>query len=186
MSELTITNAGKTITQLRPGMGSNNERLNQMKTQVFTITPDTHTEEAAVNESVFQADELANFMSEKGGTAIIQSIVVLDDDNNGNSLDIVFMDTDGLLDASDDATVIDVDDTADVASAAIVDSILGVVSISNYFDGVFWQVGQKDGIGLAIKAASTTRSIYISAINRGGTATWTAAGLRLKIGYIQD
>ena len=186
MSELTITTAGNSVTQLRPGMGSNNERLNQMKTKVFTITPDTHTEEAAVAESVFQADELANFMSEKGGTAIIQSIVILDDDDNGNSLDIVFMDAAGLLDASDDATVIDVDDTADAASTAIVDSILGVVNVSNYFDGVAWKVGQKDGIGLAIKSASTTRSIYISAINRGGTATWTAAGLRLKIGYIQD
>ena len=180
MSELTITNAGATVTQLRPGMSSNNERLNQMKTKVFTITPDTHTEEAAVNESVFQADELANFMSEKGGTAIIQSIVILDDDDNGNSLDIVFMDTVSLLDASDDATVID------AADGVIPDAILGVVNVSNYFDGVLWQVGQKDGIGLTIKSASTTRSIYISAINRGGTATWTAAGLRLKIGYIQD
>ena len=180
MSELTITEAGVSKTQLRPGMSSNNERLNQMKTKVFTITPDTHTEAAAVNESVFQADELANFMSEKGGTAIIQSIVILDDDDNGNSLDIVFMDTTGLLDASDDATVID------AADGAIPDAILGVVNVSNYFDGVLWQIGQKDGIGLAIKSASTTRSIYISAINRGGTATWTAAGLRLKIGYVQD
>ena len=180
MSELTITEAGVSKTQLRPGMSSNNERLNQMKTKVFTITPDTHTEAAAVNESVFQADELANFMSEKGGTAIIQSIVILDDDDNGNSLDIVFMDTTGLLDASDDATVID------AADGVIPDAILGVVNVSNYFDGVLWKVGQKDGIGLAIKSAITTRSIYISAINRGGTATWTAEGLRLKIGYVQD
>ena len=180
MSELTITNAGNTITQLRPGMGSNNNRLNEMKTKVFTITPDTHTEAAAVNESVFQADELANFMSEKGGTAIIQSIVILDDDDNGQPLDIVFMDTTGLLDASDDATVID------AADGVIPDAILGVVSVTNYFDGVLWQVGQKDSIGLTIKSASTTRSVYISAINRGSTSTWTAAGLRLKIGYIQD
>ena len=180
MSDLTIKHAGTTITQLRPGMTSTNQRLNEMKTKVFTVTPDTHTEAAAVNESVFQADELANFMSEKGGTAIIQSIVILDDDDNGQPLDIVFMDTTGLLDASDDATVID------AADGVIPDAILGVVSVTNYFDGVLWQVGQKDSIGLTIKSASTTRSVYISAINRGSTSTWTAAGLRLKIGYIQD
>ena len=180
MSELTITHAGSTVTQLRPGMGSSNERLNQMKTKVFTITPVCNNTSAAVNESVFQADELANFMSEKGGTAIIQSIIILDDDDNGQPLDIVFMDTTGLLDASDDATVID------AADGAIPDAILGVITISNYFDGVLWQVGQKDNIGLSIKSASTTRSVYISAINRGATSTWTAAGLRLKIGYIQD
>ena len=180
MSELTIEHAGQTITQLRPGMTSSNQRLNEMKTKVFTITPDTHTEEAAVAQSVFQADELENFMSEKGGTAIIQSIVILDDDDNGNALDKVLMDTTGLLDAGDDADVID------AADGVIPDAILGVVSVTNYFDGVLWQVGQKDNIGLTIKSASTTRSVYISAINRGGTATWTAEGLRLKIGYIQD
>ena len=180
MSELAITHGGISVTQLRPGMTSSNQRLNEMKTKVFTITPDNHTEEAAVAQSVFQADELENFMSEKGGTAIIQSIVILDDDDNGQSLDIVFMDTTGLLDASDDGTVID------AADGVIPDAILGVVTVSNYFDGVLWQVGQKDNIGLSIKSASTTRSIYISAINRGSTATWTAAGLRLKIGYIQD
>ena len=180
MSELTITTAGQAVTQERPGMSSNNERLNQMKTKVFTITPDTHTEEAAVNESVFQADELANFMSEIGGTAIIQSIVLLDDDDNGQPLDIVFMGTSGLLDASDDATVISAGD------GLVPDAIIGVVQISNYFDGVLWQVGQKDNIGLVIASRSNTRSIWISAINRGATSTWTAAGLRLKIGYIQD
>lgn len=181
MSDLTITHAGNAVTQLRPGMGSDNNRLNEMKTKVFTITPATATSECGTGEVVFQADELANFMSEKGGTAIIQSIVILDDDDKGEALDIVFMDTDGLLDASTAGST-----PIDAADGAIPDAILGVVSVSNYFDGVNWKVGQKDNIGLVIKSASTTRSVYISAVNRGAAVTYTSAGLRLKIGYIQD
>tara|TARA_R100000781_G_C4057016_1_gene119718 strand:- start:8 stop:553 length:546 start_codon:yes stop_codon:yes gene_type:complete len=181
MSELTITHAGNTVTQLRPGMGSDNNRLNEMKTKVFTITPTTTTAACATGDVVFQADELANFMSEKGGTAIIQSITILDDDDKGKALDIVFMDTDSLLDAtSAGGTAID------AADGTIPDSILGFVNVSNYFDGIAWKVGQADNIGLAIKSASTTRSVWISAVNRGDSQTWTAAGLRLKIGYIQD
>ena len=181
MSELTITHAGNTITQLRPGMSSSNERLNQMKTKVFTITPTTTTAECVAGDVVFQADELANFMSEKGGTAIIQSVTILDDDDKGESLDIVFMDTDGLLDATTAGGT-----AIDAADGVIPDAILGFATVSNYFDGIAWKVGQKDNIGLAIQSASTTRSIWISAVNRGSTQTWTAAGLRLKIGYIQD
>jgi len=182
MSELTITTAGQAVTQLRPGMSSNNERLNQMKTKVFDITPTTTTAACATGDVVFQADELANFMSEKGGTAIIQSIAILDVDYEGTSLDIVFMDTDGLLDATTAGGT-----AIDAADGVIPNAILGFVNISNYFDGIAWKVGQKDNIGLIIKSVSTTRSIWISAVNRGSATTWTdEADLKLKIGYIQD
>tara|TARA_R110002012_G_scaffold201153_1_gene370122 strand:- start:207 stop:572 length:366 start_codon:yes stop_codon:yes gene_type:complete len=121
-------------------------------------------------------------MSEKGGTAIIQSITILDDDHEGATLDIVFMDTDGLLDATTAGGT-----AIDAADGVIPEAILGFVNVSNYFDGVAWQVAQADNIGLAIKSASTTRSIWISAVNRGGSVTYTADDdLKLKIGYIQD
>ena len=91
------------------------------------------------------------------------------------------MDTDDVLDATTAGGT-----AIDAADGTIPDAILGFVNVSNYFDGLAWQVGQKDNIGLTIQSASTTRSVWISAVNRGSTQTWTAAGLRLKIGYIQD
>ena len=36
------------------------------------------------------------------------------------------------------------------------------------------------------KICKYNKKYIYSAINRGGTATWTAAGLRLKIGYVRD
>ena len=186
MSELTITEAGVSKTQLRPGMSSNNERLNQMKTKVFTITPDTHTEAAAVNESVFQADELANFMSEKGGTAIIQSIVILDDDDNGGAMDLIFYDTVSGTPSTDfgtEGSAITVDDD----SSSIPGSILGVIRVSDYMDGINWQLGHKENCGLVLKAASGSTSIYVAAVNRsGGALTWTASGLHFKFGVVKD
>ena len=182
MSDLTITHAGNTVTQLRPGMGSNNNRLNEMKSKVFSVTPTTTTAACATGDVIFQAKGLVDFMSEKGGTAIIQSITILDDDDEGATMDIVFMDTDGALDATAAAGT-----PIDAADGAIPEAILGFVTISNYFDGLAWQVAQKDNIGLVIKAADTTRNIWISAVNRGSSVTYTAADdLKLKIGYIQD
>jgi hypothetical protein len=180
MSDLTITHAGNSVTQLRPGMTSTNQRLNEMKTKVFSITPTTATAEAGTDEVIFQADELSNFMSVKGGTAIIQSITLLDDNDFGETIELLFMEDDSRLDGTVDAgSAIDGDDT-------VGSKILGVVTVSNYFDGVSWKFGQKENIGLAIKAVSTTRSVWLSAVNRGTARDWDTNGLHLKIGYIQD
>ena len=157
------------------------ERLGKMDVDVITLTPSTTTAECVVGDVIFQADELTNLVSVPAGTCIVQSIGVLDDDDNGQAIDIVFMDTTGLLDAtSAGGTAID------AADGVIPDAILGVVSITNYFDGIAWQYGHKENIGLTLKAASGTTSIYVSAVNRGATATWTAAGLRLQIGIVKD
>ena len=156
------------------------ERLNKMDVDVITLTPDTATEECAAGDVIFQADELPNIVSVNAGTCMIHSIGVLDDDDNGQAIDLVFMNTTGLLDAGDDGG------TIDAADGVIPDAILGVVQITSYFDGIAWQYGHRENVGLVLKAAASTRSIYVSAVNRGSTATWTAAGLRLQIGVIKD
>ena len=157
------------------------ERLGKMDVDVITLTPSTTTAECVAGDVIFQADELPNIVSVPGGRSLVHSIGVLDDDDNGQSIDIVFMDTTGLLDAtSAGGTAID------AADGAIPDAILGVVNISTYFDGIAWQYGHKENIGLVLKAVAGTQSIYVSAVNRGSTATWTAAGLRLQIGVIKD
>ena len=156
------------------------EKLNKMDVDLITLTAVCNAEASEVATSIFQADEIANAVAIDGGTCILQSVGLLDDDYHSQSIDLVFMDTTGLLDASDDGTVID------AADGVIPDAILGVVNISNYFDGVAWSYGHKENIGLVLKAASGSRSIYVSAINRGATKTWTASGLRLKLGIVKD
>ena len=157
------------------------QKLNRMDVDVITLTPTTTTAECVAGDVIFQADELPNMVAVDAGTCLVHSIGVLDDDDNGQAIDIVFMDTTGLLDAtSAGGTAID------AADGVIPDAILGVVAIETYFDGIAWKYGHKENVGLILKAASGTKSIYVSAVNRGSTATWTAAGLRLKIGVIKD
>ena len=157
------------------------EKLNKMDVDVITLTVASTTNACSDAEVIFSADEIENAVAVNGGTCILQSVGLLDDDDNGGAIDLVFMDTTGLLDASEDGTVID------AADGVIPDAILGVVTISSYFDGVLWQYGHKENIGLALKAASGSRSIYVSGVNRsGGALTWTASGIRLKLGIVKD
>ena len=64
---------------------------------------------------------------------------------------------------------------------------LGTVSMSSYFDGIAWQSSTKTNLGLVVKAASDTTSIYVAGVNRAGASTtWTASGIQLKIGIVKD
>ena len=60
--------------------------------------------------------------------------------------------------------------------------------MSNYTDLVGCQVATKTNVGLVVKAASTTKSIFVHAVNRSG-GTYTPAAttdLKMKIGIVKD
>ena len=61
-------------------------------------------------------------------------------------------------------------------------------TLSNYFDGVAWQMATKTNLGLVVKAASDSRSIYAAVVNRsGGNVTYAATDdLHLRIGIVKD
>ena len=157
------------------------EKLNKMDVDVITLQITSHGNACSNNEVIFQGDEIENAVAVNGGTCIVQSIGLLDDSGNGGAIDLVFFDSNVELDDSDDGTVID------AADGTIPDAILGVVSITNYFDGVAWEYGHKSNIGLVLKAASDSTSIYVAGVNRsGGALTWAASDIRLKLGFVKD
>ena len=67
-------------------------------------------------------------------------------------------------------------------------SVLGHVSLSNYTNLVDCVTATKSNVGLIIKAASGSKSIYVHAINRsGGNFTPTAVDdLHLRLGVVKD
>jgi len=155
------------------------EKLNKQDVDVISKTVVSTTNSCSVNEVIFQGDELENMVSVKGGTCIIQSISLIDIDDNGESVDLVFSNEPITLDDSNDGTVID-------AIAAVAAKIIGVVTINNYFNGGAWTYGHKENIGLALKAGADTKSIYVCGVNRGATSSWTASGISLVVGVIKD
>jgi len=124
------------------------------------------------------AQELELAAGVKGGTVLLQSIVVHDYDDNGRALDIVFTDAATALGTINAA--IDADD----AEAA---TILGTVRIvaDDYDDYINGMQATKLNIGLPLKCAADSTSIWVSTVYRDATGdTYTAAGIRLKIGLM--
>ena len=82
------------------------EKLNKMDVDVVTLTVASTTNACSDAEVIFQGDEIENAVAVNGGTCILQSIGLLDDDDNGGAIDLVFFDSDVELDDSDDGTVL--------------------------------------------------------------------------------
>jgi hypothetical protein len=122
------------------------------------------------------AQELTNAVRASGGTGVIQSIQVIDQDDQGQALDIVI---------SDSAITLGTENSAVSISDADAAKILGIVEVtgSDYVDLVNSQIASIKNIGLVIMPDAT--GVFISAISRG-TGTYTASGIVLRVGIIQD
>ena len=103
------------------------EKLNKMDVDLIDVDLVTATAAIADNQIISDYVEIPNAVSVTGGSGIIQSITLLDDGDQGATMDLVFATSDT------DLGTLNEDVSDDDAGAA---GILGFVTLSNYFDGV--------------------------------------------------
>lgn len=113
------------------------------------------------------------------GTGVIQSIQVLDEDDQGVAMDLVFLSANNTLGSENSAPSV---------SDANARDILGRVRVNaaDYIDLGGCRIATLLGVGMGVKAASGTANMYVAAITRGGTPTYTASGVRLRIYVASD
>lgn len=141
-----------------------------------TLTLDTSA--YADGDVFFVAHSLSNAVRVNDGRAILQSVVVLDEDDVGQTFDLVFLDGNNALGTINAAPSI---------SDANARTILGRVRIDSgdYIDLGGMRMASKYGIGLLLKATGGARTLYIGGIIRGA-GTYTASGVRLRLGLLWD
>ena len=156
------------------------ERLNKMAVDLITVTLTTDAEAIANGEIIAQSIEIPNAVSVMGGSAIIQSAILLDEDDEAPAVDLVFSSANTAL-GSDEGEAVSISD----ANAR---NIQGFVSISSYTDLAGSQVAVKANIGLVVQAASDSKSIYVHAINRscGYYTPAASSDFKLKLGIVKD
>ena len=142
---------------------------------VVTVTCSLPTGALTSGDVMFDTQEIAGAVQLSGGVSILQSVTVLDKDDQGIAFDLVFLDA---------ATSIGTEDSAVSISDANAEDILGAVSIvaGDYVDLISSQVATKTGIGLEMKADAST-SLYVAGITRGAP-TYSAAGVIIKFAFL--
>ena len=155
------------------------EKLNKMKVDTIALEPGTTTNACSDAEIIFANETLTDAVGVKGGSAIIQSIVLIDDDDHGGAVDLIFHSVSGIF-GTEGAAISSTDVT-------LLRSIKAVVTVSTYMDGVNWMIGHKENIGAIVSAESTSTDLYVTCINRsGGALTYSADGLYLIVNLVQD
>lgn len=146
---------------------------------VIDVTLSAHTGANSDNDVIAAPQEVTNFFRYPGGTAFVHTIVLLDGDDQAQDIELVFLNADGSVGAEDAAYA-----PTDAVAATILGSVL--IAASEYSDANTSHTATKTNVGLLMKAASAQTSVWIAAVCRSGTPTYTAAGLKLKIGVSWD
>lgn len=145
---------------------------------VYDVTLSLNTSAYATGDLLADVQEMATFFRVNGGTAVIQSVTVIDKDDQGVALDLVFTDDSGTWGTENSAVSV---------TDAIADGVQGVVSVAaaDYADMINSQIASKSSLGLVVKAPSESKSLYIVAVSRGA-GTYTASGIVVRIGVMLD
>lgn len=136
----------------------------------------TDTAAYAAGDVLAECQEIANAFAVNGGSMALHSLVVIDKDDVGVAIDLLFFDT---------VVVLGTENGLPSISDADATRFLGLVSVAatDFIDVGGAKLATIKGIGLALKAAGGSRSLFVAAIVRGA-ATYTAAGLLLRLGFI--
>lgn len=119
----------------------------------------------------------ASAFLENGDAAVVQSIQVIDFDDQAQDLDIVLLRSNVSIGTENSAVSV---------SDANADEILAIIEVTSddYVDCVNSQIAHIANVGLMIQALSTDDALYIAAISRG-TGTYTASGILVRVGLLR-
>jgi hypothetical protein len=160
------------------------EKLNRMAVDLIEIELTTTVATHANGDVIAISEEIENAVAVKGGSSIIQSVALLNTDNTVESpaLDLVF--------CIDNTALGTIGSAPSIADADFINCVQGVVNVSNWLTlkATDNEIATKTNVGLVIKAASDSRSIFVNVINSsGGNYTPSATSdLRLVLGVIKD
>lgn len=147
-------------------------------TAVVDVTLSVTTTAHASGDIIADTQIVNSAVRKTNGTGVIQSIVVVDTDDQKAALSIYFLSANVSMGTENSSPSI---------SDANSGNILGFVdvAVSDYKDLGGTAVAFKNVI-IPIFAASGSDDIYVAVVNGSGTPTYTASGMTLRIGILQD
>lgn len=145
------------------------------------VTVDAAAAAYGDGDTVGTPQEVTDAVLEHGGTATLQSVLLHDAAAQTVAVVLYFF---------DELPTVSADNAAfSVSDAEMSDKFLGRVSITPTAAGSAGSAGQAVNVGLKLRAANVTqrsKSVYVVAVTSGGTPTYTADSITLKLGIDQD
>ena len=148
------------------------------KTTVITLTLSLDTNIYAAGDVLAAVQEVASVVPIAGGTATLQDVVLLDQDDQGQPLDLFLLNATGSFGAENAAAA-----PTDAVAATIVAAV--EIAAADYIDLANSQIAIRSNLGIVCKCTSAATSLFLVAITRG-TPTHTASGIVVQLAFLQD
>lgn len=147
---------------------------------LIDVTLSLNTSIYAAGDLLADTQEVAGAVRLPGGYGLLHSVTVLDEDDQGVAFDLHFLQNSTSLGTENSAP--------NMTDANARSNFMCRVPIAtgDYTDLGGFRVATVGNQNKIIKAASGSTSIYVAAINGAGTPTFTASGLKLRIGIVQS
>lgn len=144
---------------------------------VKKLTFSADTSAMADNDVIAAPQEIPGFFRSTGGIAYIHSIVLADKADQAQDVEFIFLNADGSIGA---------ENAAYAPTDAVLETITGtfLVATTDYSDATNGQTVTKTNLGLMVKAAAGSDSLWVGAVCRSGTPTYAADSLIINLGVM--
>lgn len=142
---------------------------------IVDVTLSADTSIFANGDVIADTQIVSNACFDKARAANLDSLVLIDEDDQGAALDLYFFDANVSMGTENGAPNV---------TDASMRSLLGIVPVatSDYKDVGGSKVANLRNLGLMLKPATDALDVYVAAVNGAGTPTYTASGLKLRLG----
>lgn len=160
----------------RSRVSANGAMVTTGSISLVEVTLSTDTSIYANGDVLADFQEITNFFPVAGGTATIKSVTVIDEDDQGTALDLYVSRTGGTLGTENAAISISDANAREV-------QVLAVVLAADFVDTINSRIATKTKLDVIVGGGAST-SLWIGAVVRSGTPTYTASGLKLRM-YVE-
>ena len=146
-----------------------------MHTRLVDVTLSLDTNAYTAGDVLAATQEVPFAIRDKNGIDTLDSLMVIDEDDQGAAFDLYFFSSNASLGAENGAP--DITDTN-------IRNILAIISVAtaDYKDLGGAKVAYYRDLGIMLKSAADSYSVYVGAVNGAGTPTYSASGLKLRLG----
>jgi hypothetical protein len=147
---------------------------------IKTIAMTTDTSPYASGDLVADTQQLDAAFRKTNGTGVLNTLTIIDQDAQGVALYVMFHYSTTSMGTENNAP--------SISDANLIAGLQGIVAVAttDYVTISGSKVACIRNIGLPLKSVSGTDDLYISIVNGTGTPTFTATGLYLTLGILQD
>lgn len=163
------------IDQATPGTTN---RVFSNPVRLIEVTLSLDTSAYASGDVLADTQQIDAAFSLADGRGVLHSLMVIDEDDQGAAFDVYILSGSGSMGTENAAPSI-----SDANARTILCRI--PVLTSDYADLGGVKVANLSGLNRVVSAASGTDDLYVAVVNGSGTPTFTASGVKLRLGIIE-